>query len=317
MLDRTDDVGRTGKVVALVDLGFALLDKRKLGRADRAPLRRLYLLLRTVAELADEGCYFRDHISGAAHIDAVSDHKPLFANHADVVKRSPFDDDTADLDRFKFCNRSDDAEAAHLPGHTKKSGRLFDCRKLVGDRPPGSFGQKSGSKLLGKFVQFDDKTVDIVRQISPFRDFFINNFTNLLYFIDFSEVRRRKSKPPEKSVKFLLFCERQIAYAGYRICKKLEFSFGCDPGIKLPERARRRVPRVCKELLAAYLLHAVKLFKALLRHIDFAPDFDSLSIAKLRDVEPDTLYRCNIFRNVFTDLTVSAGRRHGESAVII
>ena len=280
---------------------------------------------------ADDFHDLRDHVARALDAHAVAGQHVEGLHHPLVMERGAAHRDARNEHRFQPGDRRQFPRTAHL--HVNGDERRFGLagRELEGDRPAGIPGPLAQLALVSDPVQFDHRPVEFhAEAIPPFDqravvgDDPVEAAPRLppdgpppsVLLSARGGLRRHPESEPRERPKHsgLRFGRRKLRVLPHQDVVGVERQRpgGRDPGIQLPEGARRRVPRVLEGVPAGAfetLVHALEV-----RHGQhgFAahrePRRDSVA-GKPQRQRPD---RPQVAGDVLPDLPVPPGRPPNE-----
>ena len=241
------------------------------------------------------------------------------------MKGSPRHASPAETDRGEDSRRIDAPRPADGELNIRNDSFLLLRRILVGNRPAGDFGRIPEGVPLGKgidlhygavyiigeiFAVVPDGTDGIPDLVSRPTDAVVLNRPDTLFM---HEVIRRRVGSKCKPFHLLQVKDEHI-----------EAAVGNDPRIELAQGTCGAVARVLKDLLPGRLCGSVRLLEILLRHIDFAADFEiigNIAGKMLDNVRDDAGICCHVlpefnpipprFRQ--DEIALLIAERHGET----
>ena len=331
VLDATAHLGRAGARVGAAQIHVALLGGGQQGAALGTVGRHHELALGAVTQLDDRTQHLRDHVTGLAQHDRVTDEHALGFHDVLVVEgglahltaRHPhFLHDRERRRATGATDRDDDVEQlrVHLLG-----------RVLVGDRPP--WRPAGGAELLvqGQFVDLDHDAVDLVRHRVSMGTVVLDVRGSLLGGGDHLEVRAGGKAPTLQQLVGARLagdrCTRVVARVWPRtdaVHQQLQATDAVvhpGEGIRalalffLTQASGCRVPRVGEEPVPGGGLCGVQLTEGLHREVHLAAHLDHRRWRRRGESRRDGGDRAHVLGHVFADHAVAAGGRADQHAV--
>ena len=225
--------------------------------------------------VGDDAEDLRDHVAGPLQHHGVADADVLAGDLVLVVQRGAGDDDAADIDRLKPCDRGQRAGAADLDVD------LFEQRdgllggEFPGDGPAWGAADEAHSALQREVVDFVDDAVDVVVEAgAPGCEVglegggFVFGFEQAGLIVDLEAPLR------EAVEVFAVAGGRAVAGVAHGVGEQRERTLGRLRRVDLAQRPGGGVARVGVEPQAGRLLGLVEGEEITLGEEDFAADFD-------------------------------------------
>ena len=305
MLEPFGALRRADQPAGAADIDLALLGHR-LAAALRAVIGELVGIARRVSgQVLD---HLRDDIARTLDRHAVAGAHPEPRDFVAVVQRHFGDHHAAHGDRGEPSDRGQLAGAADLDVDRFQSGLRLLGRELARDRPARGLGDEAEPLLPVEPVDLVDHPIDIIRQVGASLLDRAVVLQHLCSTCAAFEMRRNRHAPRRNPLH-----HRELRCLGNRrrrapaMREKAQRTARGHARILLPQRPRRRIPRVGEDLIAALLLRCIERGKVLFRHINFAANFEQVghfaaqhlrNIGNVRDIR----------RHVLAHLPVTASR---------
>ena len=218
-------------------------------------------------------------------------------------------------DRFKNRVRGDPASPADREDDIQKLGGHLGRRELIGNRPFWFLRGVAEFIVIIDVVDLEDQAVDIVIQRRPFLGVFANIVN---HFIDAMEdppfLIGAEAQGIEVIERIRMDVEIELPRVYEIIPEGFEVARGRDRGIKVTNRACRGITAIREDRLARELALNVHVVERLLRHIDFAPDFER---ALFFHVHRNRMDRDDVRGHIFAGHAIAAGDGILELAILV
>src|SRR5215210_1735952 len=283
--------------------------------ADRTVFRHLEGVLVAGALLGEGADDLWDHVPRPLDHDHVTDEDALLPYVVFVVQRRARDGHAPDVDRSEQRLRRQGPGSTDVHDDVFESGTSRERLELVRYRPARRLRHRAQSPLLVPGVDLHNDAVDLV----PERLALAGPVRALLDYRLYLFVQRVRVDPQAVALQGVE-C-RRVALVPFAtlpdpVAEDAQRSRGGDPGIQLPDRARRQVARVGERPLSLGLLAPVELLEPVQRYVDLAPRLKHLGVIP-REPLGDRPDGPQVGRNVLADGAVAArGAPHEEPVLV-
>ena len=255
-------------------------------------------------------------IARLLNVYRITDTDIALTDEINVMERCRRDRRSRESHGLKDRLRCQNARSANLDHNVNELRRLALGRIFVSDRPFRRAGIFSDLQAFTKIVAFDNDTVDIKRKrIAKLSDLLDLGY-DLVGCTELFSVRDHVEAEGFQIIKPLGMGRKRGAVRALDIKDHdVETSARSDLGIKLAQRACRRVARIGKQGLALRFSFRVELLEALSRHINLTAHLEKRG--RIFKRKRDRFDGLQVFRDVFPRQTVAPRRADRKYAVAV
>ena len=260
-----------------------------------------------------------NHVTGAAHDDAITDQKLLAADLVLVVQRGVGDVHAPHEHRLQPGHGREHPGAPHLHEDVLQRGDCLFGRILVGQREAGGAGHETCLRLQMTVIQLIDHAIDGVGQRGTHAagmTVVIQQRRNALHTLS---PRRRQETQRAQPLQHAMLRGRHlvgITDLADAIGIERERPAGGDTGIQLAQASGGRIARVGKELVAPCFLCTVQCQEVFLQHQHLAPHFQHLG-RRTGQLLGHAAHRAQIGRDVLAGDAIAPGGALHQPAVLV
>ena len=261
--------------------------------------------------------HLRDHVAGALDRHAITRAHAEPRDLIAIVQRNVGDHHAAHGHRSKSPDRRQLTRSADLDVDRLQCSLRPLGRELARNRPARRLGHEPQPLLQIEPVDLVDHPIDIIGQVGPG---LLDGAVMLQHLCSIGAAHQMRRNRYAPSGNFLH--HRELRFGWHRagrppaMHQKPQRAARGHTRVLLPQRPRRSIARVGKDLIAALGLRRIERGKVLFRHVNFAANFEQIGHSSAQYLRHIADVR-DIGRHILAHLTITPRSRPDQFAMLI